>query len=262
MKIMQIVKLVEKIAIDNSPLILTGIGVAGTLSTALLTGKATFKAAEILEEERKERNQSVGFGIRNDVDFPIREQIRAVWPLYIPAAGTAALTITCIIVANRIGTRRAAAIAAAYTVSEKAFEEYREKIIEKLGANKERAARDELSQDRMDRNPASKNEVVITGGGDVLCYETYTGRYFRSSMEDIKKAQNDLNYRIINSTYASLNDFYDLLGLDHVSIGEEVGWSSDKLLDIYYSTTISDDQKPAISIEFRVQPVRDYFRLH
>lgn len=253
----ELVKRGEKLTVDNSPLILTAVGVTGTLTTAYLTAKATFQAAELILIERVEREYDV---IGRPLEY--REEARLVWQLYIPPAGMAIVTIGAIIGANRIGTRRAAAMAAAYTISERAFDEYKEKIVEKLGAKKERAARDEIAQDRVDRNPVGKTEVIITGGGEVLCFDAYTGRYFYSDIETLKKAQNDINYRILNDTYASLNDFYAMIGLNNVEMGEEVGWNCDKLLEINFSTTMSNDQKPCILIAFVVMPTRDYYRLH
>lgn len=248
MKFGQIIKSIEKFTIDNSPLILTVIGVTGTITTAILTGKASYKAAKILGEESP--------------FLKTTEKMRLVWPLYISAIGTGAMTLTCIIAANRIGTRRAAAMAAAYSVSERMFGEYRDKVVEKMGANKEREARDEVAQDRIRENPVGKTEVIITGGGDVRCYDMYTGRYFHSDMETLRQAQNDLNHQLLNASYASLNDFYSLIGLSTTKTGEEVGWNSDKLLELQFSATIAEDGKPCIAIDFQVAPIRNYFRVH
>ena len=96
--------------------------------------------------------------------------------------------------------------------------------------------------------------------GEQLCYDSYSDRYFKSEMETLKKAMNDLNYKINNDSYASLNDFYDLVGLDRIPIGEEVGWSLDKLLDIHFTTTLATDGRPAIAMEYGVVPTRGYFR--
>jgi len=249
-------KHLEKLVIDNSPTILTGIAVAGTVATAVLTGKATFQAAKILDEEVASWEQEV---------MPIKEQAKIlvpkVWRLYIPPAITGVLTIVSIVGVNSIGNRRAAAIAAAYSVSEKAFEEYRAKVAEKLGEPKERAVRDELAQDRVDQNPVSTREVIVAGAGEVLCYEAFTGRYFKSSMEELKKAQNDLNYKVLNDYYASLSDFYDLIGLPRTDYSDEVGWNCNKQMELEFSTTLADDGRPCISISFAVHPIRDYFRL-
>ena len=263
MILIEIAKKAEKLALDNSPAILTEIGVAGTLTTALLTGKATFRAAEILDKEVFERERRM-WAKGQKVSYPeptLKEKTFLVWKNYIPAVGTGAITVVCIIFANRIGTRRAAAVAAAYTISEKAFAEYKDKVVERLGMPKEQKIRDDVAQDRVDQNPVSKHDIIVSDGKEVLCYESFTGRYFKSDMETLKKGQNDLNYSILQDGYASLGDFYNKIDLPTTSYSEEVGWTSDKLLELEFSTCLSDDGKPCISVNFRVTPVRDYYKL-
>jgi hypothetical protein len=246
----------SRVLVDNSPAILTAIGVTGTLATAYLTGKATFKAAELIRE-----TESRG-GTAEDGWPVIRERSKLVWRLYIPAASTVVFTIGAIIGANRIGMRRAAALAAAVSISERAFEEYREKITQKLGKTKEQTARDEIAQDRVNNNPVGLREVILTSGGSVLCYDAYTGRYFLSDVETLKKAQNDMNYRILHDNYASLSDFYDMIGLSSTSVSSEVGWNSDKMLELEFSTVLSEDNRPCIVIDFKVVPIRDFYRVN
>lgn len=253
------VKKVEKLVIDNSPALLTAIGVTGTITTALLTGKATWKAKDVLDRYHNDAARRFG----EDYEPPsLKKDVELVWKIYVPAAGVGLSTIVCIVLANRIGNRRAAAVAAAYTISEKAFVEYKEKVIEKIGENKEREIRDDLAQDRVNRNPPVDREIIVGGSGDVLCYEHYTGRYFESSMEKLKKAQNDLNYRVINDCYASLTDFYNFLGIPRTSTSDEVGWSSNKLLELEFSTVLSEDGRPCIAIDYQTTPIRDYDSTH
>lgn len=241
-----LLKKAEKVVTDHSPLILTTIGVTGTLVTAVLATKATFKAAEILAEE--------------DPHMETKEKALLVWKLYVPAAGTAVLTVAAIIFSHHVSVRRAAALASAYAISEKAFEEYREKVLEKMGEKKEQAVRDEITQDRLDRNPVTKAEVIILNG-NILCRDSLSGRYFLSDMETIRKAQNDINEQIINSHYASLGDFYDKLGLPQTGMSEEMGWNLEKYLDIDYTHGLSDDNRPCLVIDYEVSPARSYFRL-
>jgi hypothetical protein len=243
----------RKFAIDNSPSILTTIGIVGTVTTAVLTGKATYSAvvSEFMDGYETSEWQ-------NARDLTPRDRVKRHWKLYIPAVGSGVFTITAIVGANRIGTRRAAGIAAAFTLSEKAYSEYRDKVVEKLGENKERALRDELAQDRVTRTPGGQ-EVIISGT-DVLCFDAYSGRYFRSSMEAMKKAQNDLNVEVINVGYASLTDLYNLLGLAKTSASDEVGWTTDDLLDMKFSTTLAENGQPCLAIDFQADGVRDYWR--
>lgn len=250
-----ILKRTEKLAIDNSPTILTAVAVVGSLSTAYLTGKASFKAAKLIEDDRFRRSL-------HEMGRPAetKDKVKLVWKEYIPPAAVGSLTVMCIVGANRIGSKRAAAMAAAYSISEKAFTEYREKVVEKIGKNKERGYRDEIAQEQIDRNPVSSKEVIITGNGDVLCYDAYSGRYFNSKMETLKQAQNDTNYQVLSQGYASLSDFYERVGLPATDASEEVGWTVDKKLELEFSTTLSDDGRPCISFSFYVAPMRNYFR--
>lgn len=251
-------KQVEKFLQDNSPAVLTAIGVTGTVSTAYLTGAASFKASNLLRSEQG-KNEVMTHEGRQPYILDNREKFQLVWKEYIPAAGVGILTITCIITANRIGTRRAAAMAAAYGLSEKAFVEYKEKVVDKIGENKERAIRDEIAQDQVNRTPPT-GEQVIVGDGKVLCFDSFSGRYFRSTVEDVKKAMNDTNYEMIHNMYTSLNDFYSRLGLEPVEMGEELGWNSDHLMEVLFSTTLADDNTPCIVTKFHVEPIRRYYK--
>lgn len=253
MTLMSLAKQAEKFAADNSPLILTAVGVTGTITTAVLAHRAGCRATNIIRDREMYE--------QNNYRFSNREVFDMTWRSYVPPVAVGALTIASIITATRIGTRRAAAMAAAYAISEKAFTEYKEKVVEKIGQNKEQGVRDSVAQDRINANPPSSN-VVITDGSKVLCFEAYTGRYFESTVEDIKQAQNNLNYTVNNHGYASLSDFYDLVGLERTVLSDEVGWNSDELLEVQFSTCTTPDMKPAISLDFKVVPVRDYYRAH
>lgn len=256
MTLSDILKRAERFAVNNSTALLTAVGVAGTLSTAYLTGKASFKAAEIIRNEQFQRNL-------HDQSGPMetKEKVQLVWKYYIPPVVTGSLTVASIIGAEHIGSRRAAAVAAAYSLTETAFTEYKAKVVEKIGETKEQQVRDSLAQDRVDRDPVGSREVIIAGG-EVLCYDTFTGRYFQSDMETIKKAQNDVNYMILNDMYASLSDFYQRIGLPRTSISDDVGWNTDKMLELEFSTVMSEDQRPCLAISFRADPIKGYYRLN
>lgn len=253
MGLTELFKKTQYLAMENSPAILTAAGVTGTVTTAYLTGRASFKAADLLEDFYEEQRLLEDEPLI-PLDFPFKTKAELVWKLYIPAVGVGATTITCITFANRLTTKRAAALAAAYSISERAFTEYKEKVVEKIGENKERAVRDEIAQDRIDRHPASK-EVVIIGNGEVLCYDSITGRYFQSSVNAIEKAQNELNADLVTNMYASLSEFYDYLGLPATTYSEEVGWNINNYLIVSFSTCMSDDQRPCISMDFANHPI-------
>lgn len=236
---------------SNSPEILTALGVAGVFTTSYLTGKASYKASQIIAEDEQ---QGVMFEDRKD---RIKERVRLTWKLYIPAAGSAVLTTACIIGGSRATSKRTAAAVTAYSLTERAFSEYRDKVVEEIGDRKEQKIRDELAQMRVSEIPPVSREVIITSGGQVLCCELYTHRYFQSDMESLRRAQNDINMMVVNHLYVTLDEFYDLLGLPHTSVSDHMGWDSDRLMNLEISATISETGVPCLAFEYNyVKPLR------
>lgn len=256
MNMSEIARRLGKYAADNSPAILTAVAVTGVATTAYLTGRATFKAAEVL------RNKELYFETEPEREMEIKDKVALTWRLYIPAAGTGLLTVACIIGANRISDRRAAALASAYSLAQKGFSEYRSKVIEKIGATKEENIRTEIAQKHVDENPPSSSQMVVLGNGKVLCRDEWTGRYFETTMEDLKHAENRINHELNNNWYASLNDFYAYVGLPSVDAGEDIGWNSSKLLELRFATAMAPGNTPCLTFAFDTVPVRNYYRGH
>jgi hypothetical protein len=227
---------------DNSPAILTAVGVSGVISTAYLTGRATFKAAYII------RDYEGKFSMAANPRERFKERAKLVWKLYIPPAISGVSTILSIVSATRISSRKAAVITTAYSLSERAFSEYRDKVIEKFGEGKERALRDDIAQDRVNNNPPK--ELIVAGSGTVLCHEALTGRFFMSDHETLRQAQNTLNAKILAHNYAYLDDFYDLIGLPYTSVSNSLGWEVGKLMELRFTTVLSPDNKPCLSFEY------------
>jgi hypothetical protein len=161
--------------------------------------------------------------------------------------------------ANHIGTRRTAAIAAAFKLSEQLAEEYKERVIKTLGAKKEETMRSDLAKERMER--AGGSDLIIVAGAESVFFDELSGRFFKIEMEKVRKAVNEINYKINNYMHASLSDFYDMLGLPRTSFSDEVGWNTDGLLDVRYGATLLPDDRPAISISYTTTPIRGYDRL-
>jgi hypothetical protein len=245
---------------ENKSVLLTAIGVVGTVSTAVLTGRSTWKAAELFQEESDEYFADNPDAV--EYDLPPKEMIRLYWALYIPPVGVGVLTIAAIVLANRVDAQKAAALAAAYGVSERTLQEYKEKVVERLGEKKEKAIRDEIDQDRLTKNPVQDRQVIIAGSGEVLCYDNISGRYFQSSMEELRQAENKVNYELVHHNQASLSFFYDQVGLPPTRHSDEVGWNSNNLLEINYSTQMSTDNRPCIVVDFIVGPITGYGNLY
>lgn len=250
---------------ENSRTILTGVGIVGTVTTTYLTGRATFKAAKVIEEETQKLEKAEAVengGLETPQELTRFTKVRLVWHHYIPPGVTLVTTITCIIVANKIASRKIAALAIASGVSERALQEYKAKVIEKLGERQDEKIRDEVAQDRVNNNPVKSREVIITGTGDHLCYDHYTGRYFQSSAEKIRQAENKINYELNNQYYASASEFYDEFDLPATTLTDSVGWNANKRVEVQLSTVMSSDDRPCLAIDFIQPPFVEYARLH
>lgn len=266
MSLNSLIKRAISLADQNSTGLLTGVGVVGTISTAVLTGKASFKAAYRIEQEKGRRFAEAAQGtdlskdeIKETLDLSFRDKFEVVWTEYIPAVGVGSVTVFSIIMANRLASKEAAALAAAYTLSERAFSEYKEKVVEKLGEGKEKTFRDEISQDRLNNNPVK--EVIITNNGDMLFMDLLSGRYFESTREKVQQAENAVNYEIVNNMSATLSTFYDNLGLPPNQMSDIMGWNINNRLEVRFSTGMSTDGRPCITIDF-TYPIYDFDKLY
>lgn len=247
-----LIVMARRVLVGNSTTILTGLGVSGTLSTAYLAARASFKAAPILQRSWKEDDFVVFQGKTYEHPLSRKEQFSLTWRLYIPTVASGVITVGCIIASTRIGAKRAAAAYSLLSVSEKAFTEYKEKVVEEVGKQKEQKIRDEIAQDHV----TNTQTVIVSGAGTVQCFESHTGRYFLSDMETIRKAVNTINAKMLREDEATLSDFYYLIGLPYTSYSSGTGWRSDKLLELQFSTALNDGGIPCITFEYNyVKPL-------
>lgn len=240
---------------QNSPTILSGIAVAGVLSTAYLTARATLKANERI----KKVETAPLDGAPDEFVLSNKEKVQLVWKYYIPAGASGIATVSCIIGANQIGLRRHAAMVGAYTLAETAFREYKQEVVNSIGDIKERGIRDKVAIQQMEKTPIKDAQIIITGGGDDLCFDTYTGRYFRSDMETIRRAENEINHRVNTDMYVAHNEFYELLGLAETLVGDQVGWNIDNTMDLSFTAHINPETgKPCMAINYVRLPLANY----
>ena len=237
----------------HSPEIVTGIGIAGMVTSTVLAVKAFLKALMLLEEARTNEDGTLGDKLT------IIETVKVAWKPYVPAVAVGIASISCIIGASRVNYKRNAALATAYALSERTLINYRDKVIETLGEKKEKEVRDKISQDEIDKKPISSSQVIITPKGNTLFMDSITGRYFRSDLDSIKKAVIELNMEISHQNYISLNEFYSNIGLDRISNGDNLGWNIDNgYVEIDYSTCLADNDEPCIVIDYISQPKYDF----
>lgn len=251
----------------HSPEILTGIGVAGMVTSTVLAVKSTPKALILIEEEKRRQNHELLEAAKENGETEVEhieklrplDVIKTTWKCYIPAAVTGTMSILCLVGASSVSARRNAALATAYTLSETAMKDYREKVIETIGEKKEKTVKDAIAKDKIDNNPVTTNEVIITNKGDTLCYDALSGRYFKSDIDKINKAINEANRQLLLDSYISLNELYDWIELDHTKIGDYIGWNIDQgMIETMFSSHLAADGTPCVVLDFDKMPQYDF----
>jgi hypothetical protein len=246
-----------KMAISkHSPEILTGIGIAGMITTTILAVRATPKALEFIEDKKAELELEPDDKLR-----PV-EVIEATWKCYVPAVVTGVMSTVCLIGASSVNLRRNAALMTAYNLSTTALSEYREQVIETVGEKKEQYIRNKVAEEHTQKNPANNSAIIVTDKGNTRFMDDVTKRRFTSDIETIKRIVNELNRRMLHrDDYVSLNDFYYEVGLEGCEVGDELGWNvSEGLIEIDFHAVVDTDGVPCIVLDYQIAPKRGFNR--
>lgn len=243
-------KSATKVISKNSPTILMWMSVGGVISTVVMGVKATPKALYLIELEKEELGKN---------RLTKTEVVKTVWKCYIPAALMAGMTIACIVGGNQVNLKRNAALATAYSLTEATLKEYQTKVVETIGANKEKKIKDDIAKDKIKKNPPQGKEVIFTGNGETLCYEAISGRYFKSDIEKLRRVENLANNELLQDDFISLNDIYYEMGLPNTKMGDEIGWRiADGMFAFEFSSQLSEDGVPCLVVDYERIPRYDY----
>lgn len=241
----------------HSPEILTGLGVTSIVSTGVLAFRA---GRRVGKDENAGHYEPLLEGGEPETINGVLEWLKIYGVELVPPVLSAVTGITAVCFANKIQSKRALAAYSAYAVLEQTAAQYKDKVVEILGEKKEQGLRDEIAAQQVQANP-QKHTIIVPGDAEILCYETFTGRYFKSTVETLHRAENAVNREIIHSMYASLNDFFREIGLDTTGSGEDLGWNLDKPIALQLTSVLDSESKPALSVGYSHPPFPDFYRI-
>ena len=235
-----------------TPEILTGVGIAGMVAAGVMAVKETPKALQNIEEKKEELGTN---------KLTVVDTVKSTWKCYAPAVLTGTLAAGCLIGATSVNTRRTAALATAYKLSETAFKEYKDAVIETIGEKKEETVKQKVAENRVKNTPIEQIQIVNTGKGNTLCLDPWSKRPFLSDIEVIKKAVTKLNRDMTYdmSGYVSLNDFYNEIGLEGTEAGKILGWNiADGLFEVCLDAVLYNETDPCVVVDFSIPPVHGF----
>lgn len=224
----------------NSPTILTFLGAAGVVATSIAAAKATPKAMALLEKTKEEKGE----------ELTKLEMVKVAGPAYIPAIAIGASTIACIFGANALNKKTQASIMSAYALLDTSYKQYKSKVKELYGENSDRNVKKEIAKDKF------KNNDIHINNEKILFFDFYSLRYFESTERLVLKAENRVNELLKLYGRASLNDFYESLGMPTAYTGYELWWNVQKCpsVEFTHDITTMDDGLECCVISMSVEP--------
>ena len=192
-----------------------------------MTAKATIKASKLVEAAKKEKGEKL----------TASELVRVAGPAYIPPVIMGFATITCIFGANVLNKRHQASLISAYAMLDQRYKDYKNKVTEVYGEDANDQIADSMAKEDYQGKKDDEKE---------LFYDLYSQRYFESTMEAVKQAENDINKVMVTECGASLNEFYEMLGLSPKDEYSELGWSVPMMEDTYWHPWIEFDHRKVV----------------
>lgn len=226
----------------NPQILITGLGIAASVATAITSGKAHAKA--IANDNGKSDNL---------LDFAKRN-----WMTYIPAALSLGVTIFAFASLHNVTYKKYQALAAAYSVSQLDISELRSRTAEQVKVLKEGA---KPADKKAAKKELPAGSMVLFGDEEVLCKDAITGRTFRSTPEKIRAYCNNITEDLLGYGPCPLNDFYSQIRIGQVGIGDELGWEGGVTIKPEFRPVLLDSGSPAVEVAIDPAPQPNWFKI-
>lgn len=221
----------------HSPQILFVAGISGAIASTVIACKATLKLDDVIDDIEYEVNDVKKYRDEHSTDYykdltyVYAKGAYRVGRLYAPAVVLGTASIGALTGSHVTLTRRNAGLTAAYAATQKAFDEYRERVKEELGEKKEADINHAIAiLDTIDEN----GKKIKVPHADPNKWSMYA-RFFEESNVNwknnaelnrifVQAQQNYANHLLHARGHVFLNEVYDMLGLPRCKAGQVVGW--------------------------------------
>jgi len=221
----------------DSPHIFFVAGIVGVVVSTVLACRATLKLEETLDNiqgDLKNVNDVEVTEIeteqehKKDVGYVYVKSGLQIAKLYAPAVIIGAASITALTGSHVQLSRRNASLMAAYAIVQKAYEDYRERVQEELGKQRELEL---FRGEKTEAVEGSKELVKLHDPNKLSPYSKIFDEYSREWEKDpelnrlfVQCQQNYANNLLHARGHVFLNEVYDMLGIDRTKAGAVVGW--------------------------------------
>lgn len=249
----------------HSPEIFVVAGIVGVVASAVMACKATTKINDILESSKEQidsihEKKDIGYIIQaQENDSIVKEEyteddskkdltivyVQTAWKLtklYGPSIILGGLSIASMVTSHKIMRNRYAALSAAYITVDKAFKDYRSRVIEKYGKDEDHVLRYNIKKETIQETSTDdKGKEVVTEKtvevADPNIHSMYAKifdetcpnweRDSERNLYFLRSVQNYMNDKLRVVGHVFLNEVYEQLGFPHTKAGAIVGWIYD-----------------------------------
>ena len=248
----------------HSPEILVTVGIVGTVASAVMACRATTKISTITDDtkdqldkihlagEKGEINTAEGIvsyteeDVKKDTAIVYAQTAVKFAKLYGPAVAVGTLSIASILAGHNILRKRSIALAAAYTAVETSFKEYRNRVVERFGAELDKELKYNLKSKEIEETTTDENgkekkvkKTVTVADSDTLSKYSPYAKFFDDgclgwekdpdyNLMFLRRQQDYANEMLQKRGHLFLNEVYDMLGIARTKAGNVVGWIYDE----------------------------------
>lgn len=227
----------------SSPKLLFVGGVVGMVGSTVLACRATLKLEEVVEETRLELDKAKSVrethaekysdsDLQKDTAIIFVRGGLAIGKLYGPAILLGSVSIAALTKSHNLLQERNAALAAAYAAVDKAFNQYRARVIEKHGPEEDDYLRYGSEEVEVTDEKGQVTTVTRVNSGEMP--SMYARFFDQLSSSWSKEPEYNLVFLRCQQNYANdllrsrghifLNEVYDMLGIERTKAGQVVGW--------------------------------------
>jgi len=229
----------------HSPTLMLAAGAVGFVATTVLASKATLKMDGILKEAEADRAKIEKAETEHPEKYTAEDAAQdrklskvklaiEVTKAYAPAVAVGLGTLSLFVGAHVILTKRVAGLTAAYAAVDKAFKEYRARVVADLGEEKDR----EYRYDIVDKEIAVEDETgahtktIKTPSGKAhsmyaICFDRENRNWkgdWGYNQSFLAAQQTWANNKLRADGHIFLNDVYRMLGMPDTPAGAVTGW--------------------------------------
>lgn len=250
-----------------SPQILTAVGIAGLVTAGVLAAKNTLKLESTLDtaRERLEDVKSEEEHTQKDVNRAVAKNVVDLGKLYWVPVTLATGSVVAILVGHNILHKRNLALVAAYKGLEQAFSEYRKRVIEEYGEEKDEkfryGVRDVVTVDEETGKKTKSQEITVPNSDYIFSFgpenDNWNGKH-EHNLFFVTRFQSIFNDKLQAHGHVFLNEVLDALGIERTKAGAVTGWvwkagSGDDFID--FGIKDWQDSNGYILLDFNVDGV-------